>query len=144
MGLPIDIDRMDSMKTSSLGCVVAAAWTMLSFHVHAGVLEGEPGFVPLPASHRFSVGDMRLTGSSRITVTDESLLPLADVLADEIRRVTGLQLSCAKAEGDAGGAVQRPSSPPTAPSPNSASPTTPPDPLTTPRSQCRILKRLSP
>ncbi len=56
-------------------------------------LGGDTTLVPWP--HRADVrgGELRLTESSRIVAADKSLVPLAEVLAEEVRLITGLRAS---------------------------------------------------
>lgn len=60
-----------------------------------------PSLVPAPESIELSGGELRLTSGSRILSTAE-LQPLAQVLSEEIRLVTGLCLDTAQAEPAAG------------------------------------------
>src|SRR5947209_12151021 len=61
--------------------------------------------IPWPKSLQARDGHMRLTAESRIVVGVESLRPLAEVLADEIARLTGLKLKVASGPGQAGDIV---------------------------------------
>lgn len=89
-------------------CVSAALWALLSVPCPALATEpvgAGPSLVPWPKSVTLGEGAMPLTAESRITSSDPSLDPLAKVLADEIRLVTGLRLSTARGEpqpGDVG------------------------------------------
>ncbi len=59
---------------------------------------GSLALVPLPKSIQTSAGAMEIGAKSRIVFADDSLMPLAKVLADEIALTTGLQLATASAK----------------------------------------------
>src|SRR5437762_2200069 len=58
--------------------------------------------IPWPKSLQKSDGHLRLTAASRIVAGDESLKPLAEVLANEIQTLTGLTLKTATGDIRAG------------------------------------------
>ncbi|MCX6874516.1 MAG: family 20 glycosylhydrolase [Verrucomicrobia bacterium] len=60
------------------------------------------GLIPWPTSVERASGSLTLTAKSRIVAGDPKLAPLAQVLSDEILRVTGLQLAIGKGEPGAG------------------------------------------
>ncbi len=64
-----------------------------------------PMVVPTPKSVTLAPGTMPLTAKSRVVATNASLKPLASILADEIRLITGLELETANGEGRAGDIV---------------------------------------
>lgn len=65
--------------------------------------QGALSLIPMPESVQMGAGTMPITAKSRIVVGDQSLMPLAAVLAADIKRVAGLVLSPvadAKQSGD--------------------------------------------
>lgn len=54
--------------------------------------ESELNLVPWPLEVKASTGHMALTAKARVVAADARLLPLAQVLAEEIHQVTGLKL----------------------------------------------------
>jgi hexosaminidase len=58
--------------------------------------------IPWPKSVQPADGVLKLTPSSRIVVADEKLLPLAKVLASEIRLISGKRLAFTKGKSQAG------------------------------------------
>ena len=58
--------------------------------------------VPWPKSVKVNEGRMALTGKSRIVATEQELVPLAQVLSEEIYLLTGTRLGKSKGEAGAG------------------------------------------
>jgi hexosaminidase len=61
--------------------------------------------IPWPKSLQRGTGHMRVTGESRIVAGDDRLKPLADVLADEIAKLTSLKLRVMSGRGRSGDIV---------------------------------------
>ena len=61
--------------------------------------------IPWPKSLKPAIGHMAITSESRIVVRDDSLEPLAEVLTEEIAKVTGLRLKSAAGKSRAGDIV---------------------------------------
>jgi hexosaminidase len=53
----------------------------------------EPSFVPWPKALKMDSGSLAITGNTRIVAESKELEPLAKILSDEIRLVTGLRLA---------------------------------------------------
>jgi len=88
-------------------------WTALALGLALGFVRAgmaaeaveAPKLVPTPKSVTAEKGTMPLTAKSRIVAADASLKPLASILADEIRLITGLELETANGEGRPGDIV---------------------------------------
>ncbi|MEI7837250.1 MAG: family 20 glycosylhydrolase, partial [Planctomycetota bacterium] len=65
----------------------------------------KPAFVPTPKTVTMGQGTMPLTAASRIVAADASLKPLAAVLAEDIRQLTGLSLETDTGQGRDGDIV---------------------------------------
>src|SRR5690348_7107977 len=63
----------------------------------------EPALIPWPKSVQLDGGRLELTG--RIVATDSKLTPLANVLAGEIDRMTGVKLAVANGAAKSGDIV---------------------------------------
>ena len=61
--------------------------------------------IPWPKSLQQGVGHLRITADSRIVASEDRLRPLAEVLADEIAKLTGLRLKVTAGLGRAGDIV---------------------------------------
>ncbi len=67
---------------------------------------GNPlNLLPTPKVLKVEGGEMPLTAKSRVVAADPELRPLAAILADEIRLITGLKLETARGGGRAGDIV---------------------------------------
>jgi hexosaminidase len=58
--------------------------------------------IPWPKSLQLNVGQLRITAESRIVASTDSLRPLAEVLADEIAKLTGIRLKVTQEPGRPG------------------------------------------
>lgn len=75
--------------------VAALGWAVgpiLFLHQAATAEPVGLALVPMPKSVKLDTGTLPITASSRIVATDQSLMPLAAVLAADIERVAGLVL----------------------------------------------------
>lgn len=83
--------------------ITLAALTLLSWHATANAQQAKTSFLPLPKSVQLAPGKVTLSG--RITTADASLLPLANVLAQEIASATGHKVETAQGAPKAGDIV---------------------------------------
>ncbi|MEI7837546.1 MAG: family 20 glycosylhydrolase [Planctomycetota bacterium] len=74
---------------------------VLTIHAAGGAEEGLK-IVPWPRSVAMQGGAVTLTAASRITTANDTLMPLAKVLAEEILAVTGLKIVPAAGNSEAG------------------------------------------
>ena len=61
--------------------------------------------IPWPKSLRAAAGHMPIAAESRVVATVDILQPLAEILSDEIAKLTGLKLKIASGQGRAGDIV---------------------------------------
>ena len=61
--------------------------------------------IPWPKSLKKGAGHMRLSAESRIVASEDQLKPLAEVLSNEIAKLTGLRLKMMSGPGQAGDIV---------------------------------------
>ena len=88
------------MRRRTLGIVVTVMLFTLTLSAQAS--DPEVNLVPWPQSLTLSGGDMALTARSRVVYSDASLLPLAQVLSEEIEAVTRLDVKVASGDPSAG------------------------------------------
>ena len=84
---------MTKQRPFLIGCLVVGA---LALPALAGdPSEKYPGLnlIPWPKSLQLAQGHMKLDQNSRIVAADPSLAPLADILAGELQKATGLKLA---------------------------------------------------
>ena len=93
------MDRMPIRLTFASLLVAAGLSFIPASHTDAADADG-PALIPSPKSVKSEKGTMALTAKSRIVAADKKFLPLAKVLADEIKLTTGLAVTAA--EGKAG------------------------------------------
>ena len=84
-------------KTAALSAAV-----LLILAASASASTPEVNLVPWPQALTLTGGDMALTARSRVVYSEASLLPLAEVLADEIEAVTRLDVKVASDAPSAG------------------------------------------
>jgi hexosaminidase len=95
------------MRARRLRLAALAALCISPCASAADPADAHPGLhlIPWPKSLKRGDGHMPLTADSRIVAADDQLRPLADVLADEIARLTGLKLAVASGAGRPGDVV---------------------------------------
>ena len=96
-----------SWKWMDGGAVLVAAMMLQGNAQGAAADTSVPPLVPWPKSVTLGQGSLKLKADSRIVAADSSLAPLAQVLADEIARLGGLQLKSASDAPHGGDIVLR-------------------------------------
>lgn len=92
--------RLSPHNLSPVFCCLPVLMLLSSAELASAQVAARPPLVPTPKVLAMEQGSMPLTAASRIVAADARLMPLANVLSDEIVMLTGLKL--AVAQGRAG------------------------------------------
>lgn len=82
--------------------VICGSLLLASCKSQTRAVAAEPNLIPWPKSLKTEQGSLALTDKSRIVFKDDALMPLANILSDELFEITGQRIPAARGEGSSG------------------------------------------